>query len=105
MGIPAAQAAQGKLAVVTPQQGERLSVLGDQQRILITGAETNGAYVLVEQTNRAGATVAPHYHTREFEMFHVIEGTVRYVAGGQTIDADRERPFPYRREWCIASSS
>jgi len=74
-------------AVRDPQQGERLNVLGDQQRFILTGADTGGAFCLIEQTNEPGVSIPPHYHTRESETFHVVEGSVKYTVESQVVIA------------------
>ena len=76
-----------RLAIVMPDEGERLLALGDHLRLLVTGADTNGAFTLIEQASPAGTAVPRHYHTQEFEMFHVLEGTVRYTVNGEVIEA------------------
>lgn len=70
-----------------PEDGERHNVLGDSQRFILTGAETGGAFCLVEQQNGAGVAVPRHYHTREEETFHVVEGVVAYTVEDQTVVA------------------
>jgi quercetin dioxygenase-like cupin family protein len=68
-----------------PEEGERQNVLGDLQRFILTGAETGGALCLVEQQNEAGTGIPLHYHTREEETFHVVEGVVAFTVGDETI--------------------
>jgi quercetin dioxygenase-like cupin family protein len=79
--------ASAKLATVSANEGERHIVLGDHMRFIITGEQSGGAYAIMEQENGAGVGVPPHYHTREEEIFHVIEGEVRYNVYGQSIVA------------------
>jgi quercetin dioxygenase-like cupin family protein len=40
---------------------------------------------MIEQQNDPGVAVPPHYHTREEEIFHVLEGQVRYTANGESV--------------------
>jgi quercetin dioxygenase-like cupin family protein len=68
--------------VMPPAGGERYKVLGDNQRHILTGEETNGAYFLMEQVNAPGVSVPLHYHTREDEIFQVIEGQMRFTCEG-----------------------
>jgi len=73
--------------VRNPEDGERLNVLGDRQRFVLTGAETGGAFCLIEQTNESGVAIPQHYHTREIETFHVIEGSVQYTVEDRVVIA------------------
>jgi quercetin dioxygenase-like cupin family protein len=66
-----------------PAGGARYKVLGDNQRHILTGEETNGAYFLMEQVNAPGIGVPLHYHTREDEIFQVIEGQLRFTCEGE----------------------
>src|SRR5215469_688659 len=76
-----------KLAIVSASEGERHIVLGDNMRFIVTGEESGGAYTIIEQQNGAGVGAPPHYHIREEEIFHVIDGEVRYSVDGQSIVA------------------
>ncbi|NNM31739.1 MAG: cupin domain-containing protein [Gemmatimonadetes bacterium] len=54
---------------------------GDAYRFLATGAETGGAYFMLEATVPPGGGPPPHIQTREEEGFYVLEGTVEFLAG------------------------
>ena len=69
-------------SIVPAAQGLRLSVLGDQQCIKLTGQHTNNLFTLVEQLNSPGTGIPRHIHTREDETFHVQEGQVEYEVDG-----------------------
>lgn len=79
--------ASAKLAIVSASEGERHIVLGDHMRFIVTGEESGGGYTIIEQKNAAGVGAPPHFHTREEEIFHVIEGEVRYNVDGESIVA------------------
>lgn len=79
--------AAAKLAIVPATGGERHIVLGDNMRFIVTGRESGGAYAIIEQRNAPGVAVPPHYHSQEEEIFHVIEGEVRYTVDGETVVA------------------
>lgn len=74
--------------IITPEDARRLLVLGDNQTVRLTGADTNGAYTLIEQYNDAGIGVPPHVHANEDETFHITEGQVTFTIGENTVVAD-----------------
>lgn len=73
----------GPATVLSSTSGERLSFLGSHIRLILTGAETGGAYSLVEQTDGPGVGIPGHYHTREDEIFHVMEGQMKFTSDGE----------------------
>ena len=56
--------------------GKTLSVVGDTYRILISGAETNGAFASIEMLIPPGGGPGPHAHPDFQESFYVIEGEI-----------------------------
>lgn len=58
-----------------------------QMTIRLTGAETAGAYSLVEMRHTAGVGPALHVHPRSPESFFVIEGTYTFYRGEETVEA------------------
>jgi quercetin dioxygenase-like cupin family protein len=74
--------------IVTAEDAQKFIVIGDNQTIRLTGADTNGAYTLIEQCNVAGIGVPPHVHANEDETFHIAEGQVTFTVDGQEIVAD-----------------
>ncbi len=68
-------------------EGERLTVLGDQQTIRLEGSQTGGAFTLVEQNNAPGVAIPAHFHTQEEEIFYVLEGEMEFTVGDRKIDA------------------
>ena len=60
---------------------------GDRVSFLVTGAESHGGCFIVEATAAPGGGPPPHIHHSEDESFYVLEGTVTFQAGGQTIHA------------------
>lgn len=61
-------------AVVRNGEGRKLNVIGDKMTMKLTGEETNGQYVLIEQNNEPGVGIPLHVHENEDEVFRVIEG-------------------------------
>lgn len=70
--------------IVQPGGGQHLNVIGDNQFIKVSGEETGGAYVVIEQVNAPGSGIPLHKHANEEETFHVMEGTVEFEADGET---------------------
>jgi quercetin dioxygenase-like cupin family protein len=69
------------------QEGEYWAVAGGNYRIVITGAETNGSYAVIEMTVPPGGGPPPHAHPDIQETFYVLDGSVTFstAAGSQTV--------------------
>jgi len=61
---------------LSPSDGKNLSVVGDTYRILISGAETNGAFASIDMLIPPGGGPGPHAHADFQESFYVIEGEI-----------------------------
>jgi len=59
-----------------PAEGKTLSIVGDTYRILISGAETNGAFASIEMLIPQGGGPGPHAHADFEESFYVVEGEI-----------------------------
>ena len=64
--------------ILEAEAGVQLVVMGDHQRILLTGKDTNQQFTLIEQLNEPGTGIPRHVHAREDEVFHVQEGEVEF---------------------------
>lgn len=81
-----------------------LAVLGVDHSVLIGAADTGGAAALIEVALPAGAGIPRHVHTREDEIFRVLEGEVEFELGpqrvlapaGTTLFGPRNVPHSYR---------
>jgi quercetin dioxygenase-like cupin family protein len=63
-------------------------VTGELIRFVETSADTGGEYVLVEVVVQPdGAVAAAHVHPYQTEQFHVLDGTLSFEVGGETIVA------------------
>jgi len=62
---------------------------GDHYTFLVTGAETGGAYFVMEALVPPGGGPPPHIHTREDETFYVLDGEVEFLLGEETVTARR----------------
>ena len=69
--------------VLKPGDGETAAVGSISFTIKATGDDTNGMYSLVEASGPTFATAHVH-HDRE-EAFYVVEGTVTFLAGADTV--------------------
>jgi len=67
--------------------GEATWCLQNRMTIKATAESTGGAYGLVESWIPAGSSPPLHIHRREDEAFWVMEGTVTFRAGDETITA------------------
>ncbi|MGB0034434.1 MAG: cupin domain-containing protein [Candidatus Acidiferrales bacterium] len=80
------EAQTGKSGNVIPAgAGSRQVVLGDHQTVKLTGRETGGAFAIIEQNNFPGVMVPLHYHTREDEIFYIVEGELEFTIEGKVI--------------------
>lgn len=74
--------------VIRPaSQGRVLRAFGEEATILLDGAATGGRFTSFMEVTPPTAGPPPHYHEREDEWFHVLEGTVSFFANGQWTDA------------------
>jgi len=59
-----------------PNDGQSVSVGGNTYRILITGAQTGGAYTAIEMLVPPGGGPGPHAHAAWQESFFVMDGEI-----------------------------
>ncbi len=59
-----------------PDEGEALWFNNDLLTFKATGADTNGAFLLVEELARRGKVTPLHAHPEEDETFYILEGEV-----------------------------
>ncbi len=62
--------------VISADEGENISVVGDTYRILISGKETDNAFSTMEFNIPPNGGPGPHSHADFFESFYVVEGEV-----------------------------
>ncbi|MFT7488330.1 MAG: quercetin dioxygenase-like cupin family protein, partial [Candidatus Promineifilaceae bacterium] len=55
-------------------------------KCLISGKDTDGRIAVFEEIVAPGAGPPRHTHRTQVEVFHVIEGTLRFEIGGETKD-------------------
>jgi quercetin dioxygenase-like cupin family protein len=73
--------------VVPLGAGKALHVLGDVVTSLVAGADTGGAYAVLQQTTRPGGGPPLHRHSREDEGLSVLAGEYEFWVGEQTFRA------------------
>lgn len=61
---------------VGPDDGETLSVVGDNYRILVSGRQTNGAFSTIDMLIPPNSGPGPHSHAGFYETFYVVDGQV-----------------------------
>jgi quercetin dioxygenase-like cupin family protein len=74
--------------IVCSEQGEQLSLMGDDIRVILRSEDTDGQLTLVQQRSSPGAGVPLHVNTREDEVFQVLEGRVEFHVGDETVTAE-----------------
>jgi quercetin dioxygenase-like cupin family protein len=60
---------------------------GDRYTFLVTGAQNNGAYFIMEGIIPSGGGPPLHIHHREEESFYLLEGTLEITLGENKINA------------------
>ncbi len=74
--------------VVRPvTEGRTFAVVGDVYRFLATGDETDGKYALWEAIVPPGGGPPPHVHSREQEVFYILEGEITFQIGDRKLVA------------------
>ena len=69
--------------VLGPDEGQALWFNNDLLTFKATGAQTHGAYLLVEETAREGKVTPLHTHPAETETFYVLEGHAVFHLDGE----------------------
>jgi quercetin dioxygenase-like cupin family protein len=74
-----------QLTVADPDGGElrRVSIVGNNYTILVSGAQTAGRYCLIDMLVPDGGGPPPHRHDFE-EMFTLLEGELEFTFRGKT---------------------
>ena len=75
-------------------EGTSIWMLGHLMTFKATGAQTGGAFSLVEQVGAPGTGAPPHIHHDEDEFFYILEGEATFMLGDKTIEG-REGSFVF----------
>jgi quercetin dioxygenase-like cupin family protein len=70
------------MRIISREGGARYDSMGDSMRFVLTAADTDGQYSVIEDTLKPGFHAALHLHRTHNEAFYVIEGQVRFAVGG-----------------------
>lgn len=76
-----------KIVYMPARTGQSYWVMGDLFTYLVTGKESGGSYFTLEVTVGPGNGPPPHIHHLEEEQFYILEGTLTFQVGDQTIRA------------------
>ena len=71
--------------VIPAGEGTSHNVLGSRVSIKLAGDDTYELLTMVEDYNDPGIGIPLHVHTREDEVFRVLEGEVEYTLGQETV--------------------
>jgi len=66
------------IQIINKNEGALFGIAGGNYRIIISGAQTNGHYAVIEMTVPPGGGPPPHAHRDTQEMFHILEGEVEF---------------------------
>lgn len=70
--------------IVRNGEGKSMNVIGDHQTVKLSGKDTNGQFVLIEEENEPGTAIPLHVHDNEDEVFKVLEGQMELTVGDKT---------------------
>ena len=71
-----------------PDEGPSVFLVGDTYTTLLSGAQTGGAFTLLEAVVMPDAGPPPHVHHGEEETFVLLDGRMTFTVDGRTHDAD-----------------
>jgi quercetin dioxygenase-like cupin family protein len=75
------------LAPGESRTGATLQIYGSQVEVKLSGADTAGAYAIVESITEPQTVPPLHRHNREDESFYVLEGEFLFEVDGRRIQA------------------
>lgn len=74
---------------LTPEEGERFTIIGGGVRVLIDGAASAGQCCMFECPIPPGEGPPLHKHEREDELFLVLAGTIKFSIDGKAFIGER----------------
>ena len=77
----------GLTGAARAQEPEKLNVLGTEMVLKIDGRKTGGAMAVVESTVKPGEGPPMHVHSKEDEVFYVLDGRFRFWWGDEVLEA------------------
>lgn len=69
--------------MLTPEAGERFTIIGGGVRVLLDGESSGGRCCMFECPIPAGDGPPLHRHEREDELFYVLEGRFKFSVDGK----------------------
>lgn len=72
---------------IGPDAGNKTWLLGDTYTLKLSGAQTGGAFSLLEAIVPVGGGPPPHIHYAEDETFIILEGEIMFSTDAGTIPA------------------
>ena len=57
-------------------------------KCIVSGAETGGSIAVFEEIVPPGSGPPRHAHRGQLEIFHIIEGTIRFEVSGETFEKE-----------------
>lgn len=109
-----------KPSIVQHNEGRVLHAFGDVGTVMLRGEQTGGAFTVLFDETPPGAGPPMHVHSKEDELFLIVEGTVSFFANDRWTDVGpggvvfmpRGTPHTYRnrtnthtKQWIMATPS
>ncbi|TDX01548.1 cupin domain-containing protein [Dinghuibacter silviterrae] len=66
------------IKAIPESQGETISVVGDNYRIIISGKQTGGEYAVIDMLVPPGGGPGPHAHAGFQELFYLVDGELEF---------------------------
>nr|WP_294950015.1 cupin domain-containing protein [uncultured Mucilaginibacter sp.] len=70
-------------------QGDTVSMMGGNYRILVSGKETGGAFATIDMLVPPGGGPGPHAHAQFEESFYIVDGEVEVKSEAGTYTATK----------------
>src|SRR4051812_4500605 len=71
------------------EEGKIIAMAGNTYRMLVTGAETGGAFAVMDFLIPPGGGPGPHAHADFQESFYVVEGEIEFKSEAGTYVAKK----------------
>ncbi len=78
-------------------KNQKITVLGNDVQIKLTGAETNERYFVFDCLISSGQGVPPHTHQLEDEIVTILDGEFEIFIGGKTFMGKKGDVFNFSR--------
>jgi quercetin dioxygenase-like cupin family protein len=87
LAVAARPMATGKPILTKPERSNSYWYTGHLLSVLLDSVDTGGQFSLLKMTEPKGLEPPPHIHTREDEIFTLLEGEIMFTCGGETFHA------------------